>query len=109
MNKVANEYTKDFVDKLKSTDEYIAYSTQLETLKHFPELLEKINAYRQENFLIQTQYEGEELYDKMEEFAERNERLLENPRVSDFLHAEAGLCRLIQDVNMQITEGLNFQ
>lgn len=109
MGSNVNEYVKEFVDKLKMTDEYIAYRNQLGVIKHFPDLMEQINKYREENFLIQNEYDGDELFDKMEEFNVRNEKFLENPTVSDFLHAEAGICRLIQEVNVKIMEGLDFE
>lgn len=103
------EYTKEYIEKIKLCEDYIEYKNQAARIKNFPDLMEKINAYRDESFIIQRQYEGEQLYDKMEEFNERNEKLLEDPHVYDFLHAEAGFCRLMQDINMHILEGLEFE
>lgn len=102
-------WTKEFVEKLKTTDEYVFYSDQLAVLSHYPELMEKINEYREENFRLQNEYEGDELFDKTEEFTTRYEELLENPVVSDFLQAEAGIVRMVQDINTCLVEGLNFQ
>lgn len=109
MGNRVDEYVDEFVEKLKTTDEFISYHNQLGIIKHFPDLMEQINKYREENFMIQNDYDGDELFDKMEEFNERNEKFLENPTVSDFLHAEAGICRLLQEVNIRIMEGIEFE
>ncbi len=71
--------------------------------------MEEINAYRQENFDIQNRYEGEELFDKQDELQNKYERLLDDPKASSFLHAEAGFCRMIQEINEYIMEGLKFE
>ncbi len=109
MDKMVEEYTDDFVKKLEQTEEFMYYHTQLSVIKNYPDLMEEINAYRDENFDIQNRYEGEELFDKMEEFTQKHEKLLENPRAFEFLKAEAAFCRMMQEVNIRIIEGLNFQ
>ncbi|MCQ2081256.1 MAG: YlbF family regulator [Lachnospiraceae bacterium] len=109
MDQRIREYTDAYIEQLKTSDEYINYNHQLSVIKNFPDLMEKINAYREENFMIQNRYEGDELFDKMEEFTNKYEPLLENPRVYDFIHSEAAFCRMIQEINTNIVEGLNFQ
>lgn len=109
MEKNVKEMTDSFVEQLKTTSEYIAYKNQLSVIKNFPELMSQINDYREENFMIQNTYEGDELFDKFDEFDKKYQKLLEIPRVFDFLHAETALIKMMQDVNTQIIEGLDFQ
>ncbi len=109
MNSLISEYTDKFIEQLKTSDEYKEYNNQLEVIKHFPDLMSQINQYRQENFIIQNQYESDELYDKMEEFSNKYEYLMENPRAYDFIHAEAAFCKMMQEVNIRMIEGLKFQ
>lgn len=101
------------IDKLiaavKQTDVYATYSFQVKKIQKYPDLMEQINAYREENFLLQSNYEGDELYDKMEEFNAKYEQFLENPVASDYLSAETALCRMMQEINTNIIEGLDFQ
>ena len=109
MNSRMMEITDEYVKRIMEQEEYIAYSSQVRAIQKYPELMEKINAYREENFRIQNEYEGDELYDRMEEFANRNEQLTDIPIVQEFLSSEAAFCRLMQEINIHIMEGLNFQ
>ena len=53
--------------------------------------------------------DDEELFHKIEEFEREYEKFRENPIVADFLAAELGFCRMMQSVNIKITEALNFE
>lgn len=109
MEKRIREYTDAYVEKLKTSEEYLDYNRQLRNIKDYPELMDKINFYREENFVIQNRYEGDELYDKLEEFSKKYESFTENPVVNDFLSAETAFIRMLQEVNTCIIEGLNFE
>ena len=104
-----SEWTADFVEKIRTTEEYIFYKDQVALIQNYPELITQINQYRAENFELQNRYEGDELFDKLEEFTQKYETLLENPVANDFLQAEAGLVKMMQEINISLVEGLNFQ
>lgn len=97
------------VSAVKQTDIYATYSFQVKKIQRYPDLMEQINAYREENFMLQSNFEGDELFDKMEEFNSKYEQFLENPVVNDYLSAETALCRMMQEINTNIIEGLDFQ
>ncbi|MCR4787041.1 MAG: YlbF family regulator [Lachnospiraceae bacterium] len=101
-------YTREFLEKLKTTDVYLNYVEQVKKINNYPDLLRQINEYRDESFMIQNKYEGEELYDKTDELSQRYEKFLEIPVVDDFMSAELALVRTMQDINMYIVEGLDF-
>lgn len=109
MTNAADQYTREFIEKLKTTDEYLAYSNDLNMIQKFPDLMDQINHYRQENYDIQNEYEGEVLYDKLDELQRKYEKLLDDTRAGAFLHAEATFCRMMQDINVQILDGLGFE
>ena len=109
MDKRIEELTDEYVEKLKTAEEYLTYTKELQKIREYPELLDRINFYREENFVIQNTYEGDELYDKLEEFSRKYEDFLEDTRVDEFLTAEAAFVKMLQDVNTRIIEGLNFQ
>ncbi|MCR4851204.1 MAG: YlbF family regulator [Lachnospiraceae bacterium] len=109
MDKSIESYTQEFLDKIKTTDIYLNYLEQVKKIKNYPDLLNQINEYRNESFMLQNQYEGEELYDRTEEMSQRYEKFLEIPVVDDFMSAELALVRTMQDINMYIVEGLDFQ
>ncbi len=109
MDKSIENYTHDFVEKIKTTDIYLNYLEQVKKIQKYPDLLNQINEYRNESFMLQNKYEGEELYDRTEELSQRYEKFLEIPVVDDFMSAELALVRTMQDINMYIVEGLDFQ
>jgi cell fate (sporulation/competence/biofilm development) regulator YlbF (YheA/YmcA/DUF963 family) len=109
MDKSIESYTQDFVEKIKTTDIYLNYLEQVKKIQKYPDLLNQINEYRNESFMLQNKYEGEELYDRTEELSQRYEKFLEIPVVDDFMSAELALVRTMQDINMYIVERLDFQ
>ncbi|MCR4991245.1 MAG: YlbF family regulator [Lachnospiraceae bacterium] len=109
LSKEIEGYTQSFLEKIKTTDIYLNYLEQVKKIKNYPDLLQQINEYRDESFMIQNKYEGEELYDKTEELSAKYEKFLEIPVVDDFMNSELALVRTMQDINMYIVEGLDFQ
>lgn len=108
MDEYIEKVTDELVNKLKETDIYLKYHEQVKKINNNPALMEQINAFRKENFYIQTTFSGDELFDKTEEFNQKYERFRENPLVSDFLAAELAFCRMMQFIDKRIVEGLDF-
>lgn len=103
------EAAGQFVRAVKDTDTYKNYYEQLERIKKTPELFDKVNEFRQRNFEIQNTTQVNELFDKMGAFEKEYEKFRENPVVDDFLKAELAFCRLMQEINVFITEELDFE
>ena len=99
----------DFIGQIKNSEVYKVYYEQVKKLNNYPNLQNQVNDYRRENFEIQNTYEGDELYDKTEEFFLKYEKFRENPIVSDFLASELALCRMMQEIDTRIIKGLDFQ
>ena len=66
-----------------------------------PELVEAANTFAH---LLQ-----EDLFDKMDYFEKEYKEFRENVIVDDFLKAELALCRMMQEINALIVDGLNFE
>lgn len=98
-----------FVKAIKESEEYREYDMQLTKLKRQPELCERVNAFREKNFMMQNTEESEALMDAMEELEKEYQDLRENPMVGDFLDAETAFCRMMQDIDMRIIKELDFQ
>lgn len=99
---------EQLVAEILNTDEYLAYDEQRNKVKQFPELKAKIDEFRERNYLIQIS-EDENRLEKLEAFEREYADFRENPLVSDFLAAELAFCRMMQDVNLQITEAVHFE
>ena len=103
------EATKRFIEEIRESDIYKEYDRQRARIKQQPELFARIQDYRQKNYELQVGAQGDELFDKIIAFEQEYETFRENPLVDDFLRAELAFCRLIQEVNQQISEELDFE
>lgn len=106
MNNVDNAVNQ-LIAAIKESETYREYVIQLERVKQCPGLKEQIDEFRIRNYMLQTG--GEAAFDKIEQFEREHEDFRENPYVSDFLAAELAFCRMIQDINIRITEEMCFE
>lgn len=96
-----------FITAIMDTDEYREYDLQRNRVKKYHELKAQIDEYRLRNFLLQTREDT--AFEKIDQFEKEYEGFRENPLVSDFLAAELAFCRMIQGINMRITEAVHFE
>ena len=101
--------TASYVKAIRDTAVYQKYREQLERLKRNPEQYQKVNEFRRRNFEIQNTAQKDELFDKMDAFEQEFEKFREDPVVDEFLRAELAFCRMMQEVNLYITEAVNFE
>ena len=97
------------VNVIKSTNEYKDFQFQKEKVKRIPELKARIDEFRKKNYELQNLSQSDNLMEDVERFQRENENFLENPLVADFLQAEVDFCRLMQNVNVHITEAIDFE
>ena len=101
--------TVSYVKAIKDTAVYKKYCEQLERLKKSPEKYQMVNEFRRRNFEIQNTAQKDELFDKMNAFEEEFEKFREDSVVDEFLRAELAFCRMMQEINLYITEAVNFE
>lgn len=76
-------------------------------MKQFPELKAQLDEYRRRNYELQSSDDAE--LEKIEQLEREYSALRENQLVEDFLAAELAFCRLMQEVNLQVTDSLDFE
>lgn len=103
------EATKKFAAYIQESDTYKEYLFQREKLKKQPELYDKVNEFRQKNFELQNELDSEDLFDRMEAFEQEYAKFRENPMVEAFLRAELAFCRMMQDINVLLTAEIDFE
>lgn len=106
MSKI-DDAVKQLVDAVKESDIYGEYTKQLSRVKEIPGLKEQIDEFRQRNFALQTS--GDNAFDKLERLEEEYAEFRENPIVNDFLASELAFCRMMQDINLSITDAVDFE
>ena len=97
------EAVANLLAAIKDTDEYREYSIQKEKVAKFPELKAQLDDFRKKSFELQSRTDSRELFDKIEEFQQEKEDLIEDP-----LAEELNFCRMIQEVELDLTDGLDF-
>lgn len=100
--------SREYVKAIKNTAVYKNYRIQLERIKKEPELYEQVNEFRRRNYEIQNTSGVDDLFDKIDAFEREYEKFRENPIVDDFLRAELALCRMMQEIDIMLTEELDF-
>lgn len=103
-----DEAVEHLLTVIKETDEYQEYCIQREKVSKFPELKAQVDDFRRRNFQLQNSADSNDLFDRIEAFQQEKEDLIEDPLINDFLTAELNFCRMMQDVNLRITDGLDF-
>lgn len=103
------ELTDELIDAIRDSIEYKKYKETLRVVKQWPELKEKIDDFRAENFLIQTAVEDRRMVEEIEAFERRYEGFRSDDRVNDFLKAELAFNRLMQTVYDQIMTGIEYE
>lgn len=95
------------IDAILSSEEYRQYDVQRNKVNQYPELKAQIDEYRKLNYELQNRKDY--AFDKIDAFEREYAVFRENPLVSDFLAAELALCRMMQNINLRITEAMHFE
>lgn len=93
---------------IKESAEYIEFEKQKEILSQDPDLKKRVDAFRAKNYRIQSQCSSDQLFEVVEQMGKESAELRRLPLVNAYLDAELALCRLIQQVCVSITEGIEL-
>ena len=106
IEKNVNDAVSMLISEIKKSAVYIEYKENLSEVNQYPDLKKQIDEFRTRNFELQNSADC--AFDKLEQLEKEYEDFRENPLVSDFLAAELAFCRMMQDINNQITEAVQF-
>lgn len=107
MNKI-DIALEQLIAAILDSEEYRAYDEQRNAVNQYPDLKAQIDEFRERNFLIQISDDPNAL-EKLEQFEKEYADFRENAMVADFLAAELAFCRMMQDVNLRMTEAMHFE
>lgn len=99
--------TEKYAERIRCTDVYRTYQEQLSLIRQNPEKYQRVNEFRRKNYELQ-QSEGRDIDERIEALAEEMEKFREDPVVDDFFRAELAFCRMMQEINLRVTEAINF-
>lgn len=106
MKEVIND-SKQLNEKIKQSAEYKKYVDTKRVLCDNIELCNRLKEFRNRNYELQNQ-NSMNPYDEVSTLVREYDELLHNSIVHEFLRAEQRICKLMQEVYISITEGLEF-
>lgn len=104
-----NDAVLQLTDAIQASGEHRNYIRERERVKHYPELKAQLDEFRRRNFEMQTQTSGDIAFEEIEQMEKEYADFRDNPIVEDFLTAELAFCRMMQDINRNITEAIDFE
>lgn len=103
---------KDCIDALlaavQNSEEYQEFMKYKALVEQDPGLMERVNAFRANNFRLQNEANRDELFRVTEQLNRESRELRSDPRVNAFLDAELALCKLMQRICKSLTEGIEL-
>ena len=103
---------KDCIDALlaaiQNSEEYQEFVKYKELVEQDPGLMERVNAFRANNFRLQNEANRDELFRVTEQLNRESRELRKIPQVNAFLDAELALCKLMQKICKTLTEGIDL-
>ena len=84
---------------------YKDFKKQEEILNKNPELAERVQRFRAENFRLQNEEGQKDVLAKAEQLSRESEELRSFPEVNAYLDAELALCRMMQKICRTLTDG----
>lgn len=94
---------------VRSSEEFIRYQNIKQKVHNLPELEQQINDFRAKNYCIQNSHGKLDLYEETDRLEQEYAEFRKNPLVAEYLAAENALCRIVQQINWTLIEGLEFE
>ena len=98
---------QQLIDDILASEIYKKYDVQRIRVNAMPELKAQIDEFRRRNLELQTNEHTTiaEIDGVEREYA----KFRENPIVDEFLAAELAFCRLMQEINLRLTDAMHFE
>lgn len=100
------ESLETLVMAIKSSKEYQKYIRAKEELSKYPDLQVRVDELRKQNY--EMQHSDADILSKTEQLWEAYASEAANSVVWEYMSAEAGFCRCIQQINWTLLEELDF-
>ncbi len=95
-------------NRVMALDEYNEYLRTRDALKEDPELYKRVCDYQEANYKFQRQH-GDIKSDQVAELMRMTEEFSHNKLAEDYLQAELGFCRLMQNIVRGVVDKLDFE
>ena len=104
-----NEAIDDLMEAVRGSDAFVRYQAIREKVHGFPELERKITEFRKKNYELQNSRGEVDLYEETDRMEQEYREFRKNPMVQEYLSAENSLCKMVQQINWTLIQGLDFE
>lgn len=108
MDEIRDEVDR-LLDALLNTKIYREYRHQEDLLSEDPKLKERVLKFRADNFNLQNNAQGQDLFAVVGNLYQESRELRKNDQVNAYLDAELAMCKLLQKLARTIVEGLEIE
>lgn len=93
---------------IKRSTEYKEYKRCEERIMRHPDMWKRVEHFRADNFRMQTTAEPDEIFNNLDIVNKEGEALRSIPEVNAYLQAELNLCKLLQNISLDIHGSLDI-
>lgn len=93
---------------MKRSEVYREYKKQEDILNKNPQLRERVDQFRADNFRLQNEAGRENLFLVADQLSRESAELRRIPEVNAYLDAELALCKMMQRICRELTEGIDM-
>lgn len=100
--------TEKLVKAVLESEEYQNFLKIKEQVAAEPELRKEINDFRRHNFEVQNSPDVLDVYEEIDKMSREYEEFRKNPLVDEFLKCELSVCRMIQQINLELIQAIDL-
>lgn len=105
---VINRRAEELLLSIKNSSVYQEYKKCEAVLDELPELRKRVDAFRANNFRLQSEVEHSHLFHTSEQLNKESVELRRIPEANAYLKAELALCSLMQQICRKLTDGIEM-
>ena len=106
MNQV-QEATETLIAAIKESEEYNRYQRAKQELRGYPLLKQQADEFRKKNYDMQNS--RMDIFEEADKLQREYAEVINHPVVREYLTAENAFCRIVQQINWQLIENLDFE
>ncbi len=101
------EVTKELITAIEESPEYIRYQKAKAEINKYPILKAKADEFRKCNYELQNSHK--DIFEEADKLQQEYAEVIDNSFVREYLTAEHAFCRVLQQINWQMIETLDFE
>lgn len=101
--------THRLAQAITRSPEYQEYERCKARMHEYPELKKRMEEFRERGYVLQNSKEGGELYDEIDRLETEYEDVNQHPLVTEYLAAEMGVCRLMQNISRELLKSIDLE